>query len=256
MSLVRTLSFSSVAALGALCGNAFASEYGTVVSSTPVMGQIAVPERDCIDQQVAVPQRSSGGGAVVGALIGGAVGNSVGAGMGRAAATAIGAVAGAAIGNQAEANAAPPAVSTVQRCRTVTRREDRVIGYDVVYDYGGSRRTARLAQDPGGPGSRIALDVNVAPSGTARIARSGMPVPSTSSRGQPVGQPVGQPADESYADEPQRVYRDGYYAAPPPAYYYGPPAYYAPGPVLYSGAPMLWIGGRWVVRHGYHGHRW
>ena len=147
MGLVRIISFSSAAVLGALGGNAFATEYGTVVSSTPVMGQVAVPERDCIDQQVAVAPRSSGGGAVVGALIGGAVGNSVGAGMGRAAATAIGAVAGAAIGDQAEANAAPPAVSTVQRCRTVTRREDRVVGYDVVYDYGGSRRTARMAQD-------------------------------------------------------------------------------------------------------------
>ena len=245
MNLARTISFSSAAVLCTLCSSAFATEYGTVVSSTPVLGQVAVPERNCYDEQVAVAPRPSGGGAVVGALIGGAIGNTAGAGMGRAAATALGAVAGAALGSQAEANANPPSSAMVQRCRTTTRQEDRLIGYDVVYDYAGTHRTVRLAQDPGGPGTRLALDINVAPSGTpSRSGRYGTPVPPASAN----GRPVGQPAEQVYADEaPRVVYNDTYYAAPPPAYYY------TPAPVYY-GAPMIWIGGRWVYHHGYR--RW
>jgi uncharacterized protein YcfJ len=242
MRLMHTISFSSAAVLCALCGSAGATEYGTVVSSTPVLGQVAVPERNCYDEQVAVARPPSGGGALVGALIGGAVGNTVGAGMGRAAATALGAVTGAAIGNQAEANGTPPAAATVQRCRTTTRQEDRLVGYDVVYEYAGTQRTARLAQDPGAPGTRIALDINVAPSAApSRGGRYGTPVPPTAG----YGRPVGQPAEPAYEDEAPRVYSQGYYAAPPPAYYY------TPGPVVYYGAPTVWIGGRWVYRNGY-----
>ncbi len=144
---------------------AFATEFGTVVSSTPVYSQVPVPQRVCEDEQVSVAQRPSGAGAVAGAVIGGAVGNAVGAGGGRAAATALGLMLGAVVGNNAEAGSLPPTSATAQRCRTVTQYEDRPVGYDVVYEYAGARRTARLGQDPGGPGSRIALDV--APAGAA-----------------------------------------------------------------------------------------
>jgi len=242
MNAARTLHLSVVTALLSLgAAQVHATEYGTVVSSTPVLGQSAVPERNCYDEQVTVAPRPSGGGAVVGALIGGVVGNSVGAGMGRAAATAVGAVAGAAIGSQAEANAAVPATTTVQRCRSATRYEDRIIGYDVVYDFNGNRRTARLAQDPGGPGTRIALEVNVAPSGApARAGRSGaVPPPPTSQRRYDEGR-----VDEVY-DEPPRVVREVYYAPPP--------VYYVPAPAYYYGAPTIWIGGGWGYHHG---RRW
>src|SRR5437660_3239704 len=96
MNAARTLHLSAAVLLSLGAAQVHATEYGTVVSSTPVLGQSGVPERNCFDEQVAVAPRPSGGGAVVGALLGGAVGNAVGAGMGRAAATAIGAVAGAA----------------------------------------------------------------------------------------------------------------------------------------------------------------
>ena len=123
-----------------------------------------------------------------------------------------------------------------------------MIGYDVVYDFAGTRRTARFAQDPGAPGTRIALDV--APAGAVASTRGGR-----------VGEPV-----------PQRSYRrddavvaqdDGYYdAAPPPRVVYGAPyyvvpapVYLAPAPVYYYGAPAasIWIGGTWGGRG--HGHR-
>src|SRR5205085_12103306 len=124
-----------------------ATEYGTVVSSTPVYGQMPVGGQVCAEEQVNAAPRTSGAGAIAGALIGGAVGNQIGSGVGRAAATGLGLVLGTAIGNQAEAHAAGPQTNTVQRCRNVSRYEDRVVGYDVVYDYNGTQRTARLAQD-------------------------------------------------------------------------------------------------------------
>lgn len=251
MKSPRVIKFVPVlAALSALCGTAHAVEYGTVVSSTPVIGQSSVPQRECYDEQVAVQQRSGGGGgAIAGAVIGGVVGNSIGAGAGRAAATALGVVTGAAIGDRAEANSQPPAVHTVQRCRTTSRYEENIIGYDVVYDYAGSRRSARLAQNPGGPGTQIAVDVNVAPSGSARSGRSGSPVPPASARRSvPVDDgAVGQLADEA----PQAYYDDRRYA-PAPVYYQPAPAYYTPYPVVVA-PPTVWIGGSWGYRGRHRG---
>ncbi|MBW8832074.1 MAG: hypothetical protein JF606_22190 [Burkholderiales bacterium] len=231
-------------AMSALCGSTLAAvEYGTVVSSTPVIGQSTVPQRECYDEQVAVQQqRSSGGGAIVGAVIGAAVGNSVGAGVGRAAATALGAVAGAAVGDRAEANAQPPAVHTVQHCRTTSSYQDNIIGYDVVYDYAGARRQARLVQNPGGPGTQIALEVNVA--GSDRAGRSGTPVPPANlRRSAPVDDgAVGQPLYEA----PQTYYEDRRYVT---TYIQPAPVYYTPYPAVVVGPPAIWIGGRWGYRH-------
>jgi uncharacterized protein YcfJ len=248
MKYARTAMLSLTALLGVAGSAAHATEYGTVISSTPVNGAVPVGQRVCSDEQVAVGRRSSGAGALAGALIGGAVGNSIGAGMGRAAATGLGVVLGAGIGDQAEANSNPPVTSTVQRCRNVSSYEDRLVGYDVVYDYNGARYTARMAQDPGGPGSRIALDVNVAPAGAvARNGRVGTAVP---------------PARAPRAYEPpETVYRDDdyAYAAPPRAYYYVPaPVYYVPYPAPYYGygygyvGPTIWIGGTFYGGHRRH----
>jgi uncharacterized protein YcfJ len=231
------------AALLLSCSAAFAVEYGTIVSSTPVIGQGTVPQRECHDEQVSAPSRSGGGGAVVGALIGGVVGNSIGAGAGRAAATALGAVAGAAIGDQADQNASR-SVSTVQRCRTTHLREDRLIGYDVVYDYGGTRRSVRLPTDPGAPGSRSAVEVNVMPVAATRSGRHGSPVPPVPSRR--------SSADDGGYRSAEPVIEEERYDAPPPVYYSTqPPVYYAP-PVVYGG-PVLWIGSHWGHHQRHHG---
>lgn len=202
------------AGLAAACNAALAAEYGTVISSTPVTAQVAVPQQQCQYQQQLVQPRTSGGGAVLGAVVGGVLGNSLGGGFGRAAATGLGVVAGAALGNQVEANSTAPAEQAVRSCQTVTTYENRLVGYDVVYDYNGRRYTTRLAQDPG---ARIALDVSVTPAGstaTVAPALSGPP-------------PV-------VAVAPPLVY------APAPAYgYYG----YADAPVVV--APSVAIGGYW-----------
>ena len=213
---------------------ALATEYGTVVSSTPVIARGSVPQRECRNETVSTAPQSSGGGALVGALIGGVVGNSVGAGMGRAAATALGVVGGAAVGDRVEANAQPPGLATVQRCRTVSTSQDQLIGYDVIYDYNGTRHRARLPDNPGGPGTRIALEVEVLPVATVHAGRVGTPVP---------------PADELASAAP-REYVPVY---EPPVVYAYPRTYYYPAPQVWVGGVWGW-GGGWGGHHGHRGH--
>jgi uncharacterized protein YcfJ len=138
---------------------ALATQFGTVISSTPVVSSVPVTQQQCVNEPLVYQQRS-GAGALIGAVTGAAIGHNFGGGAGRAVATGIGMVAGAAIGDQVEAGAYPPVTTMATRCRNVTRYENRTVGYDVVYDYRGMRRSVRMAQDPR---DRIALNVDVAP---------------------------------------------------------------------------------------------
>jgi uncharacterized protein YcfJ len=138
---------------------AWATQFGMVVSSTPVVTSVPMTQQQCFNEPVVYQQRS-GAGALIGAVTGAAIGSNFGGGAGRAVATGVGLVAGAAIGDQVEAGAYPPVTTMATRCRNVTHYENRTVGYDVVYDYQGMRRSVRLPQDPG---DRIALAVNVAP---------------------------------------------------------------------------------------------
>jgi uncharacterized protein YcfJ len=195
-SLRRPVSASCRAGLACslgllLAGAAGAAEFGTVVSSTPLMAQVGVPQTQCMDEEQTVQARPSGLGAVAGALIGGAIGHNAGSGPGRGAATGVGAVAGAVIGGAMEANAQPTQTATVRQCQNVTRYENRVVGYDVVYEYAGVRYQSRLAQDPG---PRIALNVSVVPVGatapvvvTTHAVVVAPPPPRGMYRGRPYG---------------------------------------------------------------------
>jgi uncharacterized protein YcfJ len=155
------------------------------------MAQVGVPQTQCMDEEQTVQARPSGLGAVAGALIGGAIGHNAGSGPGRGAATGVGAVAGAVIGGAMEANAQPTQTATVRQCQNVTRYENRVVGYDVVYEYAGVRYQSRLAQDPG---PRIALNVSVVPVGatapvvvTTHAVVVAPPPPRGMYRGRPYG---------------------------------------------------------------------
>ena len=215
--------------LAAACGSAFATEYGSVISSTPVTRQVVVPSQDCADQPGYVQAPPSGGGALVGAVIGGLAGNAIGAGAGRAVATGIGAVTGAVVGQSVEASNAPVVPVTTTHCTYSRAVQSRIVGYDVVYEYNGQQRTARLARDPG---TRIALAIG--------------------------------PADDVSTDT---VPLDMVQAAPraipayPPPYPYGAPVYdaypypyYGPYGYGYFG-PSVFIGGRIGYGGGWRGHR-
>jgi len=257
-TMIRT--GTAAAACTALLGaaaSAGAAEYATVVSATPVANSVAVPRRDCVQGEQIVQAPPSGAGALVGAIAGGVIGNQFGHGFGKAAATGLGVVAGSTIGNNVEASANPPAAVPVQRCRTVSAYESRIVGYDVVYEYNGQRYTTRLPRDPG---PRLAIDIR--PSGGVPPAYA--PPPASYGAVPPAyaAAPAYTEAAPSYGDAPM-YYDDaapvypGRYYAPAPAYYGAP--YYGPGLI----APAIglgigyWIGSTWHhgYSHGYYGGR-
>ena len=127
---------------------ASAQEVGKVLSSTPIVQQVAVPRQVCSSEQVAVQQEKSGAGALMGAIAGGAMGNAVGKGAGNAAATMLGLVGGAIMGDKIEGQPAPQ-VQTVQRCTNQNFLENRTVGYNVIYEYAGKQYTVQMPQDPG-----------------------------------------------------------------------------------------------------------
>lgn len=134
-----------VAALASgLCA---AQEMGRVISSTPVMQQIAVPRQVCSNQAVVVPNQRSGAGAAIGALAGGALGNAVGHGGGRAAATILGLFGGAIVGDGVEGQGSQ--VQNVQNCMTRNVYENRLSIYNVVYEYAGKQYSVQMPYDPG-----------------------------------------------------------------------------------------------------------
>ena len=127
---------------------ASAQEQARVLSATPIVQQVAVPRQVCGNETVYSGPRTSGGGAVLGAIAGGAAGNAVGGGSGRAAATALGVIGGALLGNHIEGNGRPE-YENVQRCTTETYYENRTVGYNVVYEYAGRQYNTRTPNDPG-----------------------------------------------------------------------------------------------------------
>ncbi|HWH83387.1 MAG TPA: glycine zipper 2TM domain-containing protein [Burkholderiaceae bacterium] len=223
-------------AAAAMAPAAFAVEYATVVSSTPVTASVPVRRQVCADAEQVVQQAPSGAGAVLGAIAGGVLGNSVGGGFGRAAATGAGVVAGSMIGNQVEANSTPATAVPVRRCQLQTTREERVVGYDVMYDYAGQRYSTRMARDPG---QRFAVSVQ-----PADASGSALPAPATAG-----AVPPAVYSDAGAASSSQPVYDQPYYPSYYPSYYQPAPAYYyAPSPYVYVG-PSISLG------FGYYGGR-
>ena len=127
---------------------ATAQEQGRVLSSTPIVQQVAIPRQVCGTDTVYAGAPNSGAGAVMGAIAGGAIGNSIGDDSGRAAATALGVIGGALVGNQIE-GAGQPRYQNVQRCNTETYYENRTVGYNVVYEYAGRQYSTQTSYDPG-----------------------------------------------------------------------------------------------------------
>ncbi|MDI9333793.1 MAG: hypothetical protein QM533_05395 [Cytophagales bacterium] len=143
---------------------------GRVIASTPVVQQFAVPSQVCTTQQVAVQQPKSGAGSLMGAIAGGAIGNSVGGGFGRAAATMIGVVGGAVVGDSIEGQPAPQ-MQNVQTCGMQTNYENRTVGYNVVYEYGGKQYSVQMPQAPG-----EFIPLQVTPIGSAPVATVQQPI--------------------------------------------------------------------------------
>jgi uncharacterized protein YcfJ len=125
----------------ALSHAAQAQEVGQVISRTPVYQQVTVPRQVCTQTQVTSPAQTSGAGAAMGAIAGGAIGNAMGKGEGRAIATMIGVIGGAIAGDKVEG---PQSQTQTQQVY-----ENRLMGYNVVYEFAGKQYTVQWPKDPG-----------------------------------------------------------------------------------------------------------
>jgi uncharacterized protein YcfJ len=145
---VLLLTLAGTAGLSAAQNTPNEQELGRVLSSTPVINQVAVPRQVCSNESVPVQSQKSGAGAIVGAIAGGAVGNAIGGGNGRAAATFLGLLGGAVLGDRIE-GPGPTQYGQVQNCATQTFYENRTTGYTVVYEYAGKQYSVLMPNDPG-----------------------------------------------------------------------------------------------------------
>lgn len=142
--------------LGVVALGASAQEVGRVVSSVPVVQQVAVPRQVCGQTFVQAQPQTTGGGALLGGLTGAGIGSTIGGGAGTAAAMVVGTVAGALIGNNIEASN-QRAMQAVPTCTTETTYENRTVGYNVTYEYAGRQFTTQMAYDPG---ATVALQIS------------------------------------------------------------------------------------------------
>lgn len=227
---MKTL-FAQTFTVSALAGAAIASTpafaldiLARVISSTPVVQQIAVPRQVCANETVLMQAPRSGAGALMGAIAGGAAGNAIGNGGGRAVATMIGLVGGAMVGDRIEGP--NNQLQNVQQCSTLTYYENRTNYFNVVYEYQGAQYTAQMANDPG-----LHVRLRVTPVGVIEpVPQPFQAAPQTSFQLQPF-QP--QPYYPQAMVQPQPVYVQPmvsapiYYQTEAPRPYYGP-SYYAP----------------------------
>ena len=242
----KSVLFSAMGVLAASATIANAQEVGRVISSTPVIQQVAVPRQVCSNQPVVVQQPTTGAGAIMGGIAGGAIGNQIGGGGGRAAATALGLIGGAILGNNIEGRGSQ--VQNVQQCATQTSYENRTIGYNVRYEYAGKEYTVQMPYDPG---PTIRLQV------TPISANEAAPAPQAAAP-EPQTYPVAQPAVVASAQPAVTAAYPVY--APAPYYYPSYPAYpyYYPPVSLSLGFGWWGGGGHWGGHHwggGHWGHR-
>ena len=133
-----------------------------VVSAVPVRQVMAsAPRQECWTEHEESRGGNRAAGAVLGGIAGGLIGHQIGSGSGNTAATIAGALGGAAVGNEVGRRSGGDA-RAIERCRTVSDSDERVVGYDVVYRFQGREFTARLPYDPG---PEIPVDVTVTPRG-------------------------------------------------------------------------------------------
>ncbi len=215
-----------------MLSQAQSQEMARVISSTPVVTQVAAPQQVCTQSQIITAAPKSGAGALIGAVAGGAIGSTIGGGSGRALATAVGVIGGAMAGDSMESSPVP-VYQPMTSCTQQVSYENRVTAYNVVYEYAGKQYSIQLPNDPG-----PYLPVRISPSiAAAPAAVTAPPVVAPAVISAPVVVTPAYPAYQAYQ-----------------AY---PPVYYAP-PVHYSapGVSFRWsYGGGWGGHRHHHHHR-
>ncbi len=142
---MKTLTLTTMLCLTASWAQA--QEVGQVISRTAVYQQVVVPRQTCTQYQPPAPTQTSGGGAIIGAIAGGLIGSQLGGNNSKGLAAMAGVVGGAMLGDKVESQSPPPGVQTT--CTTQNVYENRLTGYNVVYEYAGKQYNVQLPQDPG-----------------------------------------------------------------------------------------------------------
>jgi uncharacterized protein YcfJ len=222
------------AALGLVAFGAGAQEVGRVISSQPIIQQVAVPRQNCVQGYVQAPPQTSGMGGLAGGIAGAAIGSQIGGGAGTAAAMIAGTIGGALLGNNIESNNMRAQQAAVPNCFTENTLENRTVGYDVTYEYGGRQYSTRMPYDPG-----QTIRLSVTP-----VAQGSVPAPG-------INGAVSAPPVQGVYTAPQAVITTAPVVVQPYAVY---PAYPYPvyQPYYY---PPVGVSLGFVFRGGGHGHR-
>jgi len=96
-----------------------------------------------VQQKKAVKDDNQIAGTVIGAVVGGVLGNQIGGGSGKKVATVAAAAAGGYAGKQVQEDMQNKDVESYSKrvCKTVEKKQERVIGYDVRYLLNGELKT-------------------------------------------------------------------------------------------------------------------
>ena len=130
-------------------------QFAEVVAAKEVFETVVTPREKCEDVQVQrqapVKDEKRIAGSVVGAVAGGLLGSTIGGGDGKKLATVAGAAAGGYAGNRVQKNLQEKDVTTTteHRCRTVSEKSQKLVGYNVTYRLDGKDGVVRMSVKPG-----------------------------------------------------------------------------------------------------------
>lgn len=146
--------------------------YADVIETRPIIQvvEISSPRQQCWEEEYVVDRRYGGSEsntpAIIATILGGAIGNAVGHNKSnKQVGTVVGAVLGHSIGRdiiRRNTGSVVREVETVERCETVyeQHQEERIVGYQVTYNYNGRDYSVRTNTDPG---DQIQVRVSVQP---------------------------------------------------------------------------------------------
>ena len=130
-------------------------QFAEVVAAKEVFETVVTPREKCenvqVQHQAPVKDEKRIAGSVVGGIAGGLLGSTIGGGDGKKLATVAGAVAGGYAGNRVQKNLQEKDVTTTteQRCRTVSEKSQKLVGYNVTYRLDGKDGVVRMSFKPG-----------------------------------------------------------------------------------------------------------
>ncbi|GFZ81436.1 hypothetical protein GCM10011403_25890 [Pseudohongiella nitratireducens] len=172
--MVKTFKMVAAATVAGLVATSVHAEsqyvYADVVDVRPIYQAVtvSVPQETCWQEQVAIKssRRESKTPVLVSTIVGGAIGNALGSNK---SSQRVGAVVGAVLGHSVGRDIVasnrrhePARYEMVEHCEVseVYRDEERMVGYQVKYEYAGEIYAIQTENDPG---DQIRLRIDITP---------------------------------------------------------------------------------------------